>query len=599
MRRLRAFWSGILVAGIAFFTVGPAQISSPASSHDDSISAGRRFSALFVPAYDRNGRPVPTSGQAYTSGNWSGYVVGTGTTGNYASASFSWIVQSAAYVNYGNANLEISAQWVGIGGFNTSDLIQLGSNSSVDNTGAATYNAWYEMLPADEIPLSGCTPVALSSCPVSPGDIMSASLACTAECTPNNSNTQWTLSMTNSTKGWSWTESFTYLSSLSTAEWIEEAVTNNGQITGMPNFGTGPFSSLLVNGVSPNLNLSTNGIFLSDTTGGGFAEPCQAFDGNQVGSGNAFVVAYGHACITTFDAHDYNNDAHSDIAWRDENGNIALWLMNGTSVISTGSIGGVPSSTWSIVGQRDFNADGYVDLLWQDTSGDIAIWFMKGSQVLSAQGVGNVPNWSVVGTGDFNGDGRGDILWEDKNGNLAVWLMNGATVISSAVIGSVPFGVWTVAGIADFDNNDMSDILWRDTSGNIAIWFMNGTQVSSAKAMGNVPTNWSIVGTGDFNSDGNADIAWRDATGDTAIWLLEGAEVFYTGALGNVPTTWSIVQTGDYNGDGYSDLLWRDKLGNTAIWFMNRCGSFCATVASTGAVGNVPTNWTVQSVNAE
>ena len=51
---------------------------------------------------------------------------------------------------------------------------------------------------------------------------------------------------------------------------------------------------------------------------------------------------------------------------------------------------------------------------------------------------------------------------------------------------------------------------------------------------------------------------------------------------------------GDYNGDGMSDLLWRDTGGNTAMWFMNG-----TTVASTAGVGNIPTNWTVQSVNAE
>jgi hypothetical protein len=51
---------------------------------------------------------------------------------------------------------------------------------------------------------------------------------------------------------------------------------------------------------------------------------------------------------------------------------------------------------------------------------------------------------------------------------------------------------------------------------------------------------------------------------------------------------------GDYNGDGKSDLLWRDGAGDTSIWFMNG-----TTVVSTGAVGNIPTSWTVQSLNAE
>jgi hypothetical protein len=58
--------------------------------------------------------------------------------------------------------------------------------------------------------------------------------------------------------------------------------------------------------------------------------------------------------------------------------------------------------------------------------------------------------------------------------------------------------------------------------------------------------------------------------------------------------SWAVVQTGGYNGDGISDLLWRDTSGNKAMWFMNGI-----TVASTGGLGQIPTTWTIQSVNAE
>jgi hypothetical protein len=524
-----------------------------------------------------------------------GYAIGTGTTGNYASASFSWIVQSATYVNYGSSNpysFNDSSQWVGIGGNVTSDLIQLGSDSYVDNTGTPTYTVWYEMLPADSINLSGRTPAALSSCPVSAGDVMSASLKCTANCTANASNMRWTLSMTDSTKGWSWTKNFTYASSLSSAEWIDEAPTYS-EIAAISNFGTASFSNLLVNGASPSLNAAADGIALFDPEGG-YATPCQAFDGNQVGNGNQFVVAYGQQCITTFDSHDYNSDGRADIGWANTSGSTALWLMNGAQVSSSSGIGTVPT-TWSIVGQRDFNGDGYVDLLWRDTAGDIAIWFMKGTEVLSAQSVGNIAtNWSVVGTGDFNGDGRGDILSQDTSGDLAVWLMNGASVISSGGLGNVSLSVWTVVGIGDFNGDGTSDILWRDTSGNTAMWFMNGTSVASTGNAGNVPTNWTVAGTGDFNSDGMSDIVWRDTAGDAAIWLMNGAAALSAGGIGNVPTAWSVALVGDYNGDGMSDLLWRDTSGNIAMWFMNGI-----TVASTAGLGNIPTTWTAQSVNAE
>ena len=87
---------------------------------------------------------------------------------------------------------------------------------------------------------------------------------------------------------------------------------------------------------------------------------------------------------------------------------------------------------------------------------------------------------------------------------------------------------------------------------------------------------------------------WRDTVGNLVIWLMSGANVASSAALGNVPTTWSVAATGDYNGDTRSDLLWRDNSGNTAMWFMNGLA-----VASNLGVGNIPTGWTVQSLNAE
>jgi hypothetical protein len=292
--------------------------------------------------------------------------------------------------------------------------------------------------------------------------------------------------------------------------------------------------------------------------------------------------------------HDFNGDGKSDIAWRDLRGNTAIWLMNGTGILSPGEIGAAPTS-WSIVGQRDFDGDGKADLLWRDTSGNTAIWFMNGLQIASARSVGDLPTtWSVVGTGDFNGDGMGDILLRDASGNLAVWLMNGATVSSAGGIGSVP-SIWSIAGTGDFDGDGKTDLLWRDTSGNTAIWFMNGVQVASSAVV--IASSGSIVGIGDFNGDGKSDIVWRDTLGNTAIWLMNGATLSSAGGLGNVPTTWSMVLTGDYDGDGKSDLLWRDVSGDTAIWFMNG-----VSVASAGGIGNVPAGWvpwTVQSANAE
>jgi FG-GAP-like repeat len=315
-------------------------------------------------------------------------------------------------------------------------------------------------------------------------------------------------------------------------------------------------------------------------------------DNNSVGAAWVFIRR-----ATLASTHDFNSDGFSDIAWRQNTGSTAVWLLgtNGivTEISQTGGLGSVPTN-WQIVGERDFNGDGKADLLWRDTSGNTSMWFINATSVASSASVANVPtNWTVVGVADFNGDGLGDLLWRDNIGDIAVWLMNGATVSSSAALGNVPTN-WTVVGTGDFNGDGMADLLWRDNLGNTAIWFMSGTTVVSSAGVGNIPTNWSVVGTGDFNGDGKSDIVWRDTVGDTSIWLMNGATVLTAGALGNVPTTWSVAQTGDYNGDGMSDLLWRDNLGNTSMWFMNG-----TAVASTAGVGDIPTNWTVQSTNAE
>ena len=48
---------------------------------------------------------------------------------------------------------------------------------------------------------------------------------------------------------------------------------------------------------------------------------------------------------------------------------------------STAGVGNVPT-TWSVVGTGDFNGDGMSDIVWRDSSGNIAIWLMNGATVL-------------------------------------------------------------------------------------------------------------------------------------------------------------------------------------------------------------------------
>ena len=92
------------------------------------------------------------------------------------------------------------------------------------------YQAWYEILPASETPISNCT--GDSSCTVTPGDHVTVNIH-------NVSGDTWSVSLTDAGK-WSWSQDVTYSSSESSAEWILEAPTLVAG-TVLANVGTVPF----------------------------------------------------------------------------------------------------------------------------------------------------------------------------------------------------------------------------------------------------------------------------------------------------------------------------------------------------------------------
>src|SRR5208282_3442805 len=184
-----------------------------------------------------------------------------------------------------------------------------------------------------------------------------------------------------------------------------------------------------------------------------------------IGTVNVFNLVRNWSGPPLTATHDFNGDGYSDIAWRGPTGDVAIWLMNGTQILSTADFGTIPTS-WTIVGTSAYHAStGYAELFWRNTNGDVAIWQINGSQILAAPDIGNVPtSWTIAGTGDFSGTGNTDILWRGPNGDVSIWLMNGTQILSGPDLVNVPTS-WTIAETGDFNGDGYSDILWRGPNG--------------------------------------------------------------------------------------------------------------------------------------
>lgn len=375
------------------------------------------------------------------------------------------------------------------------------------------------------------------------------------------------------------------------------------------------FNDLQISQLGNSSEISIDGVdvFLVGYTSAVLAEAISFVTGTPTGLAPEFVV------------NDLNGDAHSDVLWRNTNGTLAGWLMKGNSIMSSGFItsGGVvvtPGPTWSVAGISDFNGDGNSDVLWRNTDGTLADWSMNGTTIMSS-GVLNFhglvvrpdASWSVVGTGDFNGDSRADILWRNTNGTIVDWSMNGSSILSSTVVSfagaAVDVGAsWSVAGIGDFNGDDKRDVLWRNTSGEVVIWQMNaGTIAASGDVTyGGVAVNpdasWSVAGVGDFDGDGNSDILWRNNNGSLAEWQMNGStialseRITFAGIAVTPDATWHAVEIGDFNGDGSSDILWRNDNGAMAEWLMNGNVIMQSVTPNYGGTAVSPdATWTTQA----
>ncbi len=161
-----------------------------------------------------------------SSTNWSGYAVES--PSQFTEVTGTWVEPTASCTTSGHT---YAAFWVGLDGYNSKSVEQLGTDSDCTKTNSPSYYAWYEMYPAASVSISTTT------YPVKPGDTMTASVT--------RSGTSYTLAITSS-EGWKFSTTQTGSDANTSAEWIAEApdtcvliFCSNAHLS---NFGTMTFS---------------------------------------------------------------------------------------------------------------------------------------------------------------------------------------------------------------------------------------------------------------------------------------------------------------------------------------------------------------------
>jgi hypothetical protein len=566
----------------------------------------------------------PCQLQLPLSCSWSGYML---TAGNYTSAQATWTVPRISFVNYQNTiSFQSQAAWVGIGS-KPKDLIQIGVNADVENTGATGYFAWYDLLPDTLVPLTMCNPD--PNCTVVAGDVITASVVCVlaAGATPCSGSPNvpqtWQLSMTNVGQGgkrkWSWTNVLPYVSSLSTVEWIVEGVTsdpsNPNTASPLPYYSPESFWGLLSNGINPNLSPSSS-ITMIDPNGG-TSTPCPSIFGNQ------FIVAYGTSCpppqqgpsllgtgsVGTEVDQGYSvglsADGNTAIvgAPYDNSGVGAAWVFTRAGgVWSQAKLAGTGYSSSSSVNQGSsvaLSADGNTAILGgpgNDYGYPGAAWVFAQSggvwtqqAMLVGTGYGSTPTTqgnSVTLSGDGNTaivGGRGD-----NNYQGAAWVFTRSggvwTQEGSKLVGTSGYEIWFGSSVSlSADGNTAIVGATGDNSGNGAafiftqsggVWTQQGPKLIGNDVVGPYADfGGSVALSADGNTavmggfgDNNAVGAMWIFTRSGGAWTQQGSKLVGSGLNISDAGGKSVA----ISGDGYTAIMGSEE--SQGAWIFNQTG---------------------------
>jgi hypothetical protein len=537
---------GMVAIGSPWAVGAPASASaSPAQVHARQVQPEVHVPLAGCHHAGRGCRTRSGSG----SGNWSGYAL---TSGTYSSISATWTVPS---VSSSGATSTDSSTWVGIDGANNTDLIQTGTEQGWDaGTSSAYYDAWWEILPANETVMFA----------VSPGDTIAASIQ-------KLNSTEWSIYLLDRNSGNVISQTETYSGPQTSAEFIQEAPTFGTTIGPVAHYSPVAFYNARVNGKSPALNSSEEiDMIQGDSQVSTPSAPNQAANGFAVTYGatspsapatplfqlhkdGTIWTSTGAACTHAGCAgwvEDDNNSATVQIAagagsvfQRHKDGEIWEWTGTGCGTWCAGWImlDDNPLTTSIVAGSGS---------LWQLHS-DGTIWRSTGAPCEAR----SCPGWIELDNNPLAKSivaGAGTVFQLHKDGTI--WRSTGAACSSSGCHG------WT-----ELDNNPKTKAITAGTKTVFqlhkdgTIWRSTGAACSSSGChgwteLGNDPKTVAIVAGG---------TRLYQLRKDGSIWRSTGAACSTRGCRGwkeldNNPDAKAIVASSSRAYELHKDgTIWR------------------------------------------
>jgi len=144
---------------------------------------------------------------------------------------------------------------------------------------------------------------------------------------------------------------------------------------------------------------------------------------------------------------DLDGDNLGDIVWVSPTNQVRALIGKAGRTWVNQTVGQLTEG-YAILKLGDIDGDGKADMLMRDANGNVKVWLMNGTTIKTALDLPTSDKrWQFYAAGDFDGDGTMDIAWVNANGDLIVWLINPQNVAAPAVYhdaGKAPAGLLPV-----------------------------------------------------------------------------------------------------------------------------------------------------------